>query len=445
MARFADSSRPPIGPGLRPVDRTTHVFLLCHGLRWLPTGFVVPIMALVPTERGSGLPTVGLMFAAYGVTTAVLELPTGGLADVVGCRPVLLIATVAQSGLLGALAFGTAAWHFVAGAMLGGIGRALMSGPLESWYVDTVRALDPEASLRPGLSAAGLVEGLALAAGALLSAFLPTIGAGLPVDGVISQLTLPIYGGLLAQVASFVAVLTLLHEPQRRQRRGLRSELRNIPTVVSDGLHLALNTRDLRLLFAAFVVTAVAQFSVEVLWQPHFSALLGDTSRATQTFGYVVVAMSLAAASGAWLTNRLPGARRPTAIAGGAAALSAVVLGGLAVAGTFAAAVIAFAGFYMLCATRIVAENELLHEHVPAHSRATMVSAQSLSQQAGGVITSLGLTRVAATAGIPAAWGIGAALLLPATALLLLVHHPDPHPEEAQASATIDRGAPSPT
>jgi len=225
----------------------------------VPTGFVVPIMALVPTERGLGLPTVGLMFAAYGVTTAVLELPTGGLADAVGRQPVLLIATVAEAGLLLALAFGTTAWQFLAGGMLGGVGRALFSGPLESWYVDAVWAVDPEASLRPGLSAAGFVEGLALAAGALLSALLPTIGAGLPVDGVLSQLRLPIYGGLLAAVTSFVAVLTLLHEPQRPQRRSIRSELRTVPTVVADGLRLAAaNTRDLRLLFVAFVVTAVA-------------------------------------------------------------------------------------------------------------------------------------------------------------------------------------------
>jgi MFS family permease len=405
------------------------VFLLCHGLRWLPTGFVLPIMALVPTERGLGLPTVGLMFAAYGVTTAVLELPTGGLADAAGRRPVLLVATVAEAGLLLALAFGTTAWQFLAGGVLGGVGRALASGPLESWYVDTVRALDPEAPLRPGLSAAGFVEGLALATGALLSALLPTIGAGLAVDGVLSQLTLPVYGALLAVMANFVAVLTLLHEPTRPQRPSITSELRNVPTVVADGLRLAANTRDLRLLFSAFAATAVAQLSVEVLWQPRFSDLLGDTSRATQTFGYVTVAMSLAAALGAWLTNRLPGAHHATLIAGSAAALSTAALGGLAVAGTFTAAAIAFVCFYMACATRIVAENELLHDHVPARNRATMVSAQSLAQQTGGLIASLGLTRVAATASIPLAWAIGAAVLLPAAALLLLVH---PHPDDAE-------------
>jgi hypothetical protein len=50
-----------------------------------------------------------------------------------------------------------------------------------------------------------------------------------------------------------------------------------------------------------------------------------------------------------------------------------------------------------------------------------MVSVQSLSQQSGGLIASLGLTRVAAAAGIPAAWGVGAVLLVLAAALLLLV------------------------
>lgn len=112
-----------------------------------------------------------------------------------------------------ALAFGTTASHFLAGAALGGVGRALLSGPLESWYVDTVRTVDPTVALRPGLARAGFAEGIALALGALLSAVLPTVGAGLPLDGPVSQLTLPAYGGMAAEVASFVAVLVFVREP----------------------------------------------------------------------------------------------------------------------------------------------------------------------------------------------------------------------------------------
>ncbi|MBW3604666.1 MAG: MFS transporter [Actinobacteria bacterium] len=434
MTSTPESPR-PTDHDARSVQRTTAVFLLCHGLRWLPIGFAIPILVLVPTERGLDLPTVGLVFAAYGVTTALLELPTGGLADAVGRKPVLLVATVADTGLLLALAFGSSAWHFVAGAVVGGVGRALLTGPLESWYVDTVRALDPAIPLRPGLSSAGLVEGVALAAGALLSALLPTIGAGLPVDGVVSQLTLPVYGGLVAEVASFVAVLILLHEPARSSHSDLATEVRAVPTIVAGGLRLAVRTRDLRLLSAVFVISAVAMVGVEVLWQPRFAVLLGSTAQATQTFGYVVVGMSLGAAGGAWLADRLPGvlARRAAVAAASGTALAAAAMVGLAFATSFAAAAAAFIAVYAAAALGSVAEAEALHERVPSSRRATMVSAQSLAQQLGNVIASLGLTRVAAAQGIPFAWGVGATLLVVSSALLLFVRERAPAPADTGA------------
>ena len=184
------TTEPPLGT-TAAARRITRAFLVCHALRWLPVGFILPILVLVPTERGIALPTVGLMFATYGLTTALLELPTGGLADAVGRKPVLLVATVADSGLLLALAFGSTASHFLAGAALGGVGRALLSGPLESWYVDTVRTVDPTVALRPGLARAGFAEGVALALGALLSAVLPTVGAGLARDDGVGAVADP--------------------------------------------------------------------------------------------------------------------------------------------------------------------------------------------------------------------------------------------------------------
>jgi len=412
------AERPP--DSRRATRRITRTFLICHALRWLPVGFILPILVLVPTERGVALPTVGLMFAAYGLTTAVLELPTGGLADALGRRPVLLVATVADTGLLLALAFGTTAWHFIAAAVLGGVGRSLLSGPLESWYVDTVRAVDPTVPLRPGLAKAGFVEGVALALGALLSAVLPTVGAGLPLDGPVSQLTLPAYGGLAAEAASFVAVLVLVRERRRPLPGGWRTTARAVPAVVAAGVRTAAGGRDLRRLFGAFVLAAIAYVGVEVLWQPRFTDLLGSASRATRTFGYVVVAMCLGAAAGAWLADRLPGgiAQRAGRLAAVATLLAAAVLVALATASSFVPAVAAFVGVYFLGALRGVAEAELLHERVPADRRATMVSVQSLTQQVGNVIASVVLTRVAAASGIPTAWLVGAVVLV-ASAILL--------------------------
>jgi MFS family permease len=402
------------------ITAVTRAFLVCHGLRWLPIGFALPILVLIATERGLDLPTVGIVFAIYGVTTALLELPTGGLADAIGRRPVLLVATVADASLLLALAFGTQPWHFMLGAFGGGVGRALLTGPLESWYVDAVRAIDPEVPLRRGLAAAGLVEGVALAAGAAASAVLPTIGADLPVDGPVSQLTLPIYGALVAEALSFGAVLVLVREPRPRGGARWSTSARSVADVVGDGIRLATGSRDLRLLIAVFVTTAIAYVGVEVLWQPRFATLLGGTSRATQTFGYVVIGMSLGAGAGAWLAGRLPGAlaHRPARLGAIALVGAAGAMVALASADTFALAVVAFIAVYTTGAVRGVVEAELLHERVPSSHRATMVSVQSLSEQVGNVIAGLTLTRVAATAGIPAAWLVGAGLLVIAAALL---------------------------
>jgi TM2 domain-containing membrane protein YozV len=203
---------------------------------------------------------------------------------------------------------------------------------------------------------------------------LPTIGAGLPVDGTVSQLTLPVYGGLVAEVLSFTAVLLLIREPARDERPHWRTTARGVPAVVAAGVLTATGSPGLRRLCGAFVLTAVAYVGVEVLWQPRFTDLLGGTSQATQTLGYVVVAMSLGAGAGAWSANRIPGAigRRPTHVAAAATVLAAAVLSGLALADTY-------------------------------------------------VIASVALTRVAAAAGIPTAWIVGAVVLVLAAVLLALV------------------------
>lgn len=104
-----------------------------------------------------------------------------------------------------------------------------------------------------------------------------------------------------------------------------------------------------------------------------------------------------------------------------ATALSAAVLAGLAAASTVAMAAAAFIGVYALGALRSVAEAEMLHERVPAERRATMMSVQSLTEQVGNVIASITLTRVAAAAGIPTAWLVGAAVLVAASVVLALV------------------------
>src|SRR4029450_13648720 len=137
------------------------------GLRWLPIGLVAPVLGLLLRARGLELPVIGALFAVYTVVVILLELPTGSFADVLGRRRTLVISRILSVVSLAGVAIGTAVFQFAAVMALAGTARALQSGPLEAWYVDSVRAADPEADVRHGISRAWAGEAAALAIGAI--------------------------------------------------------------------------------------------------------------------------------------------------------------------------------------------------------------------------------------------------------------------------------------
>ena len=65
----------------------TRRYVVLTALHWFPVGLTVPVMVLLAQVRGLTLGEIGFMFAVFGILGALLELPTGGLADVLGRRP----------------------------------------------------------------------------------------------------------------------------------------------------------------------------------------------------------------------------------------------------------------------------------------------------------------------------------------------------------------------
>ncbi len=106
-------------------------------------------------------------------------------------------------------------WAFAVAALLTGIFRALDSGPLEAWFVDTVHASEPGADVERSLAAQGMVVGGAIAMGALVS------------GGLVwwhpyraqPALTLPFLLLFVLNLGHLGAVLLLLKEPRTRRRR----------------------------------------------------------------------------------------------------------------------------------------------------------------------------------------------------------------------------------
>ncbi|MFJ9767432.1 MFS transporter [Streptomyces erythrochromogenes] len=399
-------------------------------LFWLPIGLTIAPLILLLTERGMTLAAVAGCFAAHSLTAAALELPTGGLSDVLGRRAVLAAAGVANLAALLLVALGTAPWQLGLGMALMGAGRALSSGPAEAWYVDTVHARSgPGADLRTGLARGASATSAALAGGTLLGGALPWL-LGLGPDlgdrlsgatsGRVLPLSVPLLLGAAVVVGFVLYALTALPEPPRPPAT-LRGVLRGIPATVGSGLRLGGRDALVRrvLLSAAGAGSALAV--VELLTPGRTAALTGAPESGAVLFALLACAGFACSAVGshlAPLAARLAGGGERAVLIGlGAAAGGLLLLGATAAAGGVGPAVLAATGFGLVYLGRGAAgpnENELMHRRVGASGRATALSVQSLALQLSAALT--GSVASLLPPG-PLPWLLGGAALLAAALL----------------------------
>jgi MFS family permease len=383
------------------VAQATHRFVALTALRWLPVGITVPVAVLLATSRGLTLGEVGAVMLAYGLVVAVLELPTGGLADAVGRRPVLLASGLCHVASLTAYALAQTVPAFLVATVLLGVSRALDSGPLEAWYVDTVHQADARADVVPGLSRAGIADCLALSVGAVLGGLAPLLLEGSDE----SVLVLPYVAAIALALVSVVAV-ALLVTPTGPPRTGsalaaLRQGVREVPRTVRGGVALSGGDPALRRVLLLSYVCGSSLVTLELLGPPLLADLTGSATGGSAAFGVVMAGSFLFGAVGSALA---PGSRRlvrgstPYAVAG-LTALSGLSIAGVAAAGTVLLAAVAYAGFYLANAASWPLLHAVLHGRVGPGSRATALSASSLALMVGGATANVISPRLAELGG----------------------------------------------
>jgi MFS family permease len=397
-------------------------FLLLHGLRWLPTGLLIPVLVLLPLERGLTLAQYGAAAATQGIVVLALELPTGGLSDALGRRPVLLMAGVVSLASLALLAVADTVVLFMAAYLLQGVYRALDSGPLEAWYVDSALAADPDAPIESGLSRSGVVIGLAIATGALASGGLVALGP-LRVGGwgTVSALTVPVLVAFLLQLVSLIAVGVLLHEVRPGTGpAALRSSLRAVPAAVHGALMLVRRSRIVLALVAVELFWGFGMATFEALMPVRLAEVVGDPERAAALLGPTGSAAWLASSLGAALVPALArwiGAPWTGAVLRVAQGLTVVGMG------VFAGPVGVIAA-YLLCYAVHGAANPvhsgLLHRQVDGPYRGSLISLNSMVGQPAGALGLVVLTGLAQTRSTSTALLVGAVVLAAAAPLYLV-------------------------
>ncbi|AKT51311.1 MFS transporter [Arsenicicoccus sp. oral taxon 190] len=383
------------------------VFLVLTATRWAPVGLVIGLFALVARERGLSVAETVTYTAFQGIAVLLLELPTSGLADALGRRPLLVVAGVINVVCALAYLVAHSFWAFAAAATLMGVYRALDSGPLEAWYVDAVHATDPDAEVAGDLAAQGTVTGVTIAAGSLVSGGLV---AWHPWRDH-SPLLLPLLLFVALCVGHLVATLTLLHEPPRTRPVGgtthLTAAVRDTPRVVAGAVRLVGHNRVLAGIIAVELGWCAALVVFEQLLPIRLAELVGGPEEAGRWVGPVAAAGWGVFAAGSSLAGRCQhriGVARTAILArvlnGAGAAAMGLATGPVGL-------VAAYLATYGLHGGAGVAHNALLHREATATNRATVLSLNSLVFFAAASAWAPVLGLVGEHGGVPTAMVVG--------------------------------------
>ncbi|TDC51648.1 MFS transporter [Jiangella ureilytica] len=386
--------------------RTRYLILLA--LRWLPSGMLLPVLTLLPLDRGLTLSELGLAAAAQGLVVFLLELPTGGLSDALGRRPVMIAAGLISLGGLALILTADSFLVFALAFAVQGVYRALDSGPLEAWYVDTVQAHDPDADISEGLSRGGTVAGIAIGGGALLAGGLVALG---PV-GSLEALAVPVVVAALFRVVSVLATMRLLVEPGRvTSWRASLAATREVPGVIGGSLRLLRASRILQSLVCIELFWGVGAIAYESLTPIRMAEVLDDVDRAGAIMGPAAAAAWLASAGGAALAPALSRRLGVAATAAATRLAQAVFIATMTVFAGPAGLLVAFLACYLADGASSPMHMTLLHKEVTGAHRTTIVSLSSMVFQPASAIGMLVLTNVAETASVTTAMLVGAVVI----------------------------------
>lgn len=408
-------------------------------LQELAIALPMPVLVVHMTGRGLGLDTIGLAFGLNATLVALLELPTGGLADAIGRKTTALLSQLFTLLSYVALLFVTSPALALAYAILQGIGAALHSGALEAWYVEGLRREDPGADLQQNLATITSLQSGGMLLGTAVGGFLPSWAAPLHLPFPLAGFGIALFAGLVMRSAVWLLTLALVDEPARA-RSGAGEGIRRVPGIVRGALALARRSPVVPYLVVASFGSGVAMISIETFWQPVAAARLGANASHSAVFGIFGTLMGAAALAGGLLVARfgkhVPGGS--PALAAATMLLRGAALLAFAAASSGLALGAAFAMVYLGIGASHPPHDSLLHRAVPDARRSSMLSINSLALFAGIGAGSAVLGRLARATSPHFALLVAAAVTLVASAAYAGVARAEPAEAARPAEGAAD-------
>jgi MFS family permease len=394
----------------RAVERT---YLTLTLLTTLASSFIWGINTIFLLDAGLNNAEAFAANAFFTVGMVIFEIPTGVVADTRGRQLsyVLGAGTLLVSTLLYLVMWQIHAdlWGWAIASILLGLGFTFFSGATEAWLVDALNATGFQGHLEHVFGRAQTVAGAAMLGG--------TVAGGLVAQ--VTNLGVPYIIRAAMLGVTLVVALRYMRDigfsPDREA-----SAVTAVRNVLKGSIDGGLRNPPVRWLMLAAPFTAGTGIYIFYAAQPYLLELYGDPS------AYSIAGLAAAIFAGVQIgggllvpyVRRLFGRRTDALLLGGV--LSVAFLAILGLKPGFVVALALLAAWACIGAVTRPMRSAFLNDVIPSEQRATVLSFDSLTGSAGGVVAQPILGRVADVSGYGFSYLISAAVQVVALPLVLL-------------------------
>ncbi|MFT5453421.1 MAG: MFS family permease [Enterobacterales bacterium] len=339
------------------LESNIHKLYIIKLSKWLM--LFMPIIWLFYADNGLTITDLLVIQSIYSITIAIIEIPSGYVADVLGRRKSLIIGTFCGVIGMSIYAFSYSFSGFLTAALCLGIGQSFISGSDTAIMYDTLLSLKRSKEFIK-------IEGRTISLGNFAEAFAFVAG------GMLAEISLrtPFYGQIGIALIGFIAALSLTEPSQNRLKDGKSNPWKNIKSIIQ--FSIIDNTR-LRDFIIYSSIIGAATLTMAWFSQPFFMSI-GITS--TFAFGIIGAILNIAVAIPSLYAHRIEERFATNSLL--YAFLIFISLGYFLMGST--TSVLGLVVLLIFNITRGVATpvlKDYMNRHIPSEMRATVMSIRS--------------------------------------------------------------------
>ncbi|MEO7674737.1 MAG: MFS transporter [Pyrinomonadaceae bacterium] len=393
--------------------RIVRTYVALTLLSTFASSFIWGINTLFLLDAGLTITQAFVANAFFTVGQVLFEIPTGIVADTRGRRTSFLLGTatlfITTLAYLWLWEVKGPMWAWAVVSILLGLGFTFFSGATEAWLVDGLDAAGFTGELDGVFAKGSIAAGIAMLTG--------TVAGGLAAQAV--NLGTPYLMRIAALSVTFLIAFFLMHDDGFSAMRG-SSFVGEVRDVVSSTVEFGLRNAPIRWMMLSSIFSGGVAIFAFYAMQPYLLELYGATA------GYAIAGAAAAVVAGAQIVGgllvpyaaRLFKRRTSLLIAGMMISTGALAL--IAIAESFWLVLVLLAAWSIVFAAISPVRQAYVNGIVPSKQRATILSADNLSNSAGGAVSQPVLGKTAELWGYPASYLGSAAFQVLAIPFLVL-------------------------